>query len=162
MIWCFVFPCSHAFCLLFLLVAQWYTSVREKLCDPAYEGWFLKFSPEVLANHTKARVPVCDANYDPPKCSVFYHDQEQTPQHPHGDGSCTQPCDCGCVPCGEYLWDHRNQSLRTWLVEEHLTGPTSLDHSTIDGIFTDGKCVVLLLCCIPARHLFDLIALAVL
>ena len=25
------------------------------------------------------------------------------------------PCDCGAVPCGTYLWDHRNASLRAWL-----------------------------------------------
>lgn len=113
----------------------WYASVREKLCDPAYEGWFLKFDPNVAKPH----VPKCDDNWDPPKCSEFYHDQEQTPQHPSGDGSCREPCDCGCVPCGEYLWDHRNQSLREWLVDEHLTGPTSLGSGVVDGIFTDDE-----------------------
>ena len=115
---------------------QWYSSVRKKLCDPNYAGWFLKFDPKVPKPH----VPKCDNNYDPPKCSEFYHDQEQTPGHPHGDGNCVQfPCDCGCVPCGEYLWDHRNQSLRKWLVEVHLTGDTALDNPNIDGIFTDDE-----------------------
>ena len=114
----------------------WYSSVREKLCDPNYAGWFLKFDPKVPKPH----VPKCDNNYDPPKCSEFYHDQEQTPGHPHGDGNCVQfPCDCGCVPCGEYLWDHRNQSPRKWLVEVHLTGDTALDNPNIDGIFTDDE-----------------------
>ncbi len=115
----------------------WYTSVREKLCDPAYKGWFLKFKA------TEPHVPRCDTNYDPPKCTAFYHDQEQTPQHPKGDahhGSCVQqPCDCGCVPCGEYLWNHRNQSLREWLVDVHVTGASSVGGPDVDGIFTDDE-----------------------
>ncbi len=30
-----------------------------------------------------------------PRCSPLYHDQVQSPEYPHGDGSCAQPCDCG-------------------------------------------------------------------
>ena len=56
------------------------------------------------------------------KCSAYYHDQDQTPEHPKGDGSCTDMCDCGSLPCGEYLWDHRNASLREWLVEVFVWG----------------------------------------
>jgi hypothetical protein len=79
--------------------------VREKLVDPAYSGFFLKFNPNVTSYH----VPNCDDNYSPPLCSVFYHDQEQTPevptpQNPNPDGKCVGTCDCGGVPCGEYLW----------------------------------------------------------
>ena len=66
----------------------------------AYSGWFLRFSDKVMANHSAAHVPVCDKNYSPPKCTPFYHDQEQTPEHPKGDGSCVDPCDCGVHPCG--------------------------------------------------------------
>jgi hypothetical protein len=77
----------------------WYTDVQVKINDPAYAGWFLPFSG--TGNY---HVPTCDNNWDPPRCSNLYHDQDQTPQHPHGDGSCTSPCDCGGVPCGEYLW----------------------------------------------------------
>ena len=113
----------------------WFSSVREKLCDPAYAGWFLKFDPAVTTPH----VPRCDTNYNPPKCTEFYHDQEQTPQHPRGDGSCVEACDCGCVPCGEYLWDHRNASLRAWLAGVHATGATSLGDPHVDGIFTDDE-----------------------
>jgi hypothetical protein len=74
----------------------WYTSVWKKLADPAFSGWFLPFSGS--GNY---HVPACDTTYSPPLCSDRYHDQDQTPKHPHGDGSCTDLCDCGGVPCGE-------------------------------------------------------------
>ena len=120
----------------------WYSSVREKICDPNYAGWFLRFKDPIVNGSSipGAHVPACDHNYDPPLCSEFYHDQEQTPQHPHGDGSCVSaPCDCGCVPCGEYLWDHRNASLRDWLANIHATGESSVENVAIDGIFTDDE-----------------------
>ena len=70
--------------------------------DPAYAGWFLRFSGD-----NNYHVPTCDNNWSPPRCSAFYHDQDQTPEHPHGDGSCVNACDCGeGVPCGEYLQVH--------------------------------------------------------
>ena len=47
--------------------------------------------------------------------SGYYHDSEQTP---HGD--------CGGVVCGEYLWDHRNQSLRAFLVDTIIAGTCPL------------------------------------
>ena len=54
------------------------------------------------------KVPVCDTNFDPPKCSNLYHDQTQTPGYPAGDGVCAAPgCDVGSVPVGEYLFDPR-------------------------------------------------------
>ena len=74
----------------------WFTAVREKIMDPAFSGWFLRFSG---ANNY--HVPTCDNAFSPPRCSTFYHDQDQTPEHPNGDGSCVNPCDCGeGVPCG--------------------------------------------------------------
>ena len=82
----------------FVKALPWYSSVREKLEDPQYSGFFLKFNPH---NTTPYAVPPCDANFSPAKCSAFYHDQEQTPGYPKGDGSCAAPCDCGQVPCGE-------------------------------------------------------------
>ena len=82
----------------FVKALPWYSSVREKLDDPAYSGFFLRFNPK---NSTPYHVPQCDDNFSPPKCTPFYHDQEQTPGHPAGDGSCTKPCDCGNAPCGE-------------------------------------------------------------
>jgi hypothetical protein len=56
----------------------WYTEVREKMLDPAYSGWFLKFKDG--AKGADYHVPACTGN----KCSDFYHDQEQTP---HANGA---------------------------------------------------------------------------
>ena len=51
----------------------WFTAVREKILDPAYSGWFVRFSGK-----GEYVVPDCAAE-DANKCSIFYHDQEQTP-----------------------------------------------------------------------------------
>ena len=73
----------------------WYSQVREKLGDEAYAGWFLRFRDYPAAN-ASYHVPAFTAGL----CSGFYHDQDQTPHHPHGDGSCVDECDCGAIPCG--------------------------------------------------------------
>jgi hypothetical protein len=121
----------------------WFTSVREKILDPAYSGWFLRFDPHTP--RSELNVPACAAE-NASKCSPYYHDQEQTPAvptaaAPHPDGSClvATGCDCGDgMPCGEYLWDHRNGSmLRDWLVAQHIGGPNGIGHPDIDGLFID-------------------------
>jgi hypothetical protein len=113
----------------------WYTDVRAKLTDPKTEHWFMKFDSKANGSY---RVPRCDKNFNPPRCSDLYHDQVQTPNFPTGDGACSKPCDCG-VPCGRYLWDTRNPDLVDWLVNEHLTGNSSVGRSDglISGIFLD-------------------------
>jgi len=58
----------------------WFSTVREKLTDPAYSGFFLKFAPSGPLPNGSYHVPQCDDNYDPPLCTPFYHDQEQTPE----------------------------------------------------------------------------------
>lgn len=107
---------------------NWYTSVRVKLDDPAYAGWFVKFKDYKgpSSNHSY-HVPAC--TYE--KCSGFYHDQEQTPEHPHGDGSCVDECDCGKAPCGEYIFDHRNDSFADWFINEYMITKETLLHKPI-------------------------------
>jgi hypothetical protein len=77
-------------------------------------------------------VPACDwyNNGTDPRCSGFYHDQEQTPEHPGGgspypvDGDCVEQCDCGATnPCAEYIFDHRGgevegRTFRDWFINE--------------------------------------------
>jgi len=233
----------------------WYSEVRDKMLDPNYAGWFLKFAPNGAAG-----LPAGEY-YSPPcnnesrgglKCSKFYHDQEQTPQAAHtgppAPGSATRvqeddwyiynntndvnalhpgfrtvvdggkqltpalcknaadkagrkiftwwspnycwlssewsyptgmtgtlpiqqamhtsgykpadpadpaplppgastglrecndgDCDCGPgLPCGEYLWDHRNASLREWLIDEFILGKVSgLGNPNVDGFYVD-------------------------
>lgn len=107
----------------------WFTTVRVKLEDPAYQAWFMPFGPPTV-NGTGWHVPACDTNYDPPLCSSLYHDQTQTPGYPTGDGNCAPPaCDVGSVPVGEYLFDPRaaglainGQTLLDWFVDDYLFG----------------------------------------
>jgi hypothetical protein len=78
------------------LVLSWARRhVSAILDDPAYEPWFLKFKAGGSLPNGSWHVPNCDDNFKPPKCSVLYHDQVQSPEYPKGDGSCAQPCDCG-------------------------------------------------------------------
>jgi hypothetical protein len=118
----------------------WFSSVREKLLDPLYAGWFLRF--DASKPSASYHQPACAAE-DASKCSPLYHDQLQTPEvptpeHPDPDGKCdTSGCDCGPgLPCGEYLFDHRNDSLREWLVAQVIS-PTALGDPSIDGLFID-------------------------
>lgn len=227
----------------------WYTSVREKITDPAYAGWFLKFKPGGSLPGGTWHSPNCSTDASGTKCSALYHDQEQTPQPPQGtrvqdgawfiynntndvnglhpgwrtvvdggshaswegcraaadtaehkvfvwwpnrgtpNGTCwftddwstprlpgshakgplpdhqpghvsgykpapgepapsanpegvtncdTGVCDCGeGLPCGEYLWDHRNLSLRKWLIEEFVLGANGMANPNVDGYYFD-------------------------
>ena len=175
----------------------WFSAVRKKLDDPAYSGFFLKFNSTSGQPH----VPRCDNRTSPPKCSIFYHDQLQSPEwngtvdvHSLNDGNCTAGgCDCGKNPCGEFLYDHRNgsmlrqvrpphtqntnkntktrlriatfgmnaivcpdrlgtnrthkealhpmnalcRSVRQWLVDEIIGGPTGIDNPAVAGVNID-------------------------
>lgn len=58
--------------------------------------------------------PQCDTNFSPPKCSKLYHNQEQTPGYPTGDGNCAAPgCDCGDSPCVRHFF-HRTIVARIY------------------------------------------------
>ncbi len=119
----------------------WFSTVRAKLEDARYAGFFLAFNGSAPGAY---HVPDC-APEDAAKCSALYHDQEQTPavptaDDPAPDGACTAGvCDCGAgVPCGEYLWDFRNGSaLVDFLVGEHLLGAAGLGSPDMDGLFID-------------------------
>jgi len=121
----------------------WYTSVREKLVDKAYAKWFLNFG----ANAAPYHVPQCDNNYKPPLCSNFYHDQEQTPGYPNGDGNCAAPaCDVGSIPVGEYIWDPRawnvsvnGQTLGDWFINDYLFDETGGANPKVSGFFFDDQ-----------------------
>lgn len=123
---------------------NWYSSVREKLDDPAFAGWFVKFKNyHGGSSNNSYAVPTCDwfgSPGMPPKCSGFYHDQVQSPtrigagpaySRPANDGSnvCQAQCDCGPInPCGEYTFDHRNTSFSEWYVNEYMISNQTLLH----------------------------------
>ena len=50
----------------------WYSSVREKMNDPEYSGFFLKFKKGGFFPNGTWNVPNCTGS----KCSDLYHDQE--------------------------------------------------------------------------------------
>ncbi len=114
----------------------WFSTVRTALEDPKYAGFFLRFKASGPTHS-----PRCDGHYDPARCSDLYHDQIQTPQYPNNskyDGTCLAPCDCGSVPCGEYLFDFRNGTLlEEFLISKFVMGPTGLASGAIDGFFLD-------------------------
>ena len=57
-----------------------------------------------------------------------------TASSPHPDGSCSSSgCDSGLNPTGEYLFDHRNESVRAFIVDELINGPTGLGDPANSG-----------------------------
>ena len=122
----------------------WFSSVRARMDDPRFADWFLPFDAR---NATPYHVPPCDDSYSPPKCSPLYHDQEQTPGFPHGDGDCPGPCDCGVHPCGEYLFNYANATvdgpLADFIVNEVVLGPTGLGNANLSGFYLDDEWCVL-------------------
>ena len=62
---------------------NWYSSVRKKLDDPRFAGYFVKFRDyKGRSSNNSYHVPACDfygTKESPPKCSGFYHDQTQSP-----------------------------------------------------------------------------------
>ena len=142
----------------------WFKTVRDKLADPAYAAWFLRYGPTPPINGTSYYSPSCDANYDPPLCSPFYHDSAaspdfarmprcqidgdcsvQVPGFPFGDGNCSAPaCDVGAVPVGEYVFDPRawnvsvnGQTLGQWWLEDYLFGALGAGDTNITGFYFD-------------------------
>ena len=89
----------------------WYTSVRTIMEDPAYVDWFTSFTPGGSKPGGGWYSDPCDEN-NRTLCSQLYHNQEQSPGYPHGDGDCDAPtCDCGKVPCGFYFFNHSSTTV---------------------------------------------------
>jgi hypothetical protein len=83
---------------------------------------YIKFKPEGPWYSQK-----CDKN-NKTDCSDLYHNQEQSPGYPTGDGNCGAPnCDCGNnVPCGFYIWNHSSttvvhgQTFLEWFRDDYI------------------------------------------
>ena len=100
----------------------------------------LMSNPQVeCRNPTRSdvHVPTCDgANMT--KCSKrFYFGTHQVPlvaghnwagtMHPFENLTCSGGhCDCGRNPCGEYIFDPRNKTIRKWFVEDYMETALSL------------------------------------
>ena len=93
----------------------WFKDVRKKINDPAYSGWFMSFKPGYQQNGT-----------------TLYHDWKSNAKYGQAAGA-----DCGGIPCAEYLFDHRNDSARAFIVDTFIGGPDAMGSPHIDGIFLD-------------------------
>jgi hypothetical protein len=95
---------------------------------------------------TDVHVPMCDgANKS--KCSKrLYFGTHQIPMVPSNNWaantsfpfqnlSCVGQCNCGRLPCGEYLFDFRNASMREWFVKSYMDG--SMSPAYVDGLVLD-------------------------
>jgi hypothetical protein len=118
-----------------------FSDVHSILSNSSYNAWFVPFGPPTI-NGSSWHSPPCDTNYHPPLCSTLYHDQVDTPQYP---GECEAPaCDCGGVPCGEYLFDFRaanmsinGQTFTDWFINDYYFSKTALGHPNISGLYID-------------------------
>lgn len=131
-----------------ILALPWYTTVREKIEDPAYSAWFMPFPTPVppIKQQGKANT-TCDNTFNPPKCSMLFHDSVQTPGFPTGDGNCAPPgCDVGRVPIGAYLFNPasanvsiNNQTFTEWFIDDYLFGKNGGANPNISGFFFDDQ-----------------------
>jgi hypothetical protein len=124
-------PRTHVWVYRQLVKAlPWYREVGEKMADPRYSGWFLPFRKGGASDLRNGswHVPPCTGGL----CSNLYHSQDQVQPN-----SCNGTCDCSGVPCGEYLWDMRNASLREWIVREHIMGEQGMANANVSGFYFD-------------------------
>ena len=74
---------------------------------------------------------------DPRYSGWFLHRKDNASALYYDTGQ-TTPGDCG-VACGEYLYDHRNESLRKFIVDVVVGGSDAMASPYVDGLFLDGK-----------------------
>jgi hypothetical protein len=95
----------------------WHTTVRTLLEDKSQWGLFMPL---------KGCMP-SPGNYvcGPNATQNLYHDFEQTPQGYCGKG----------IQCGEYVFNHRNESLRAFLLGPYFFGPTGAGNPAVQGFY---------------------------
>ena len=118
----------------------WYQSVRFILDDEDYSPWILKFK-----ENPPWYSPKCDNNYDPPKCTEYFHTQMDTPLPPGkgGYGACTgTACNCGSKPCGFYVFNHSSdvvingQTFQQWFIDSYMLDSIGMSPD-VQGFFWD-------------------------
>ena len=102
----------------------WFSTVREKLQDPNYWGYFMPYA------QCKNSQGYPDGRCGPNATQNLYHDFEQTASG-----------DCGYgVECGEYVFNHLNTSLINWLTTEYFGGSLGTGNPYVKGFFVDDGC----------------------
>jgi hypothetical protein len=119
--------------------------VRTILEDPAFQDWFVPFVPGGSKPDGTWYSDPCDAN-NRTYCSDRYHNQEQSPGYPSGDGNCDAPtCDCGKIPCGFYFFAHNsktvvnNQTFGQWFKDSYIFDAQGTS-PLVSGFYFDGEC----------------------
>lgn len=99
----------------------WFSVVREKLEDPNYWGFFMPYKQCKNTNGYP------DGRCGPNATQNLYHDFEQTTAG-----------DCGLgVECGEYVFNHMNTSLISWLTTVYFGGVTGTSNPLVRGFYVD-------------------------
>ena len=103
--------------------------LREKIEDPQYAGWFIHFG----AGNDEKKTPRCEFNprLNKQLCTDLFHTKLAWTENGH---------DCGDhIPCGDYVFDHRNASLREWIVNDFMMGDAlgMGNRSAVDGFLLD-------------------------
>ena len=99
-----------------------HSDVCRKLQDPQYWGWFGR-----LANASAG-----DGSLEQ---TLFL--RRGCPGGPSGGPAGGQCECCAGVPCRGYIFDHRNESLRPFLVDTYFGGPHGLGSPNVDFFFID-------------------------
>ena len=97
----------------------WHASVRRLLADRSQWGLFVPLAGCSPAPGVYTCGDTATAN--------LYHDFEQTPKGDCGEG----------IECGEYVFDHRNASLRSFLLGDYFFGPLGAANPAVDGFYVD-------------------------
>ena len=125
-----------------------YVTVRKALQNRSLWGFFLPWANTTARNYSAGGAG-----------ENLYYDTVQSPhaavapwngkcqcidQNPHYgahacNGSEPQPiCECGLgLPCGQFMFDFRNDSLVSWLNSEYLGGALGLGSPNVDFFFLD-------------------------
>lgn len=99
--------------------------MREKLENPLWWGLFMP-----LANCSDRSGGFPDGRCGATASENLYRDLEQTPDQ--------APQNCGRgVLCGEYVFNHMNESLLPWLLSDYFGGANGTDNAHVSGFFVD-------------------------
>lgn len=106
-----------------------FVQLREKIEDPQYSGWFIHFG----AGNDEKKTPRCEFNprLNKQLCTDLFHTKLAWTENGH---------DCGDhIPCGDYVFDHRNASLREWIVSDFMMGDAlgMGNRTAVDGFLLD-------------------------
>jgi hypothetical protein len=118
-----------------ILALPWFSSVRTKLNDAAYEGWFMHYSKNGKANASYHNAPCGHTGSGGARrvCTELWHDSSA----PRGDVGPN-------IPSGQYVFNMRaaNRSVHgvtflEWYIDDYVLGNNGSGHPAVSGYFFD-------------------------